>query len=66
MLVTNNRATMPVHLRDHLAAGRHIPGIFILNPGMSKGETIDDLTLIWAASEASEHVDRLSYLPLSS
>lgn len=27
MLVTHNHATMPVHLREHLAAGRHILGI---------------------------------------
>ncbi len=31
-LVTNNRESMPVHLRDHLAARRHVPGIFTLNP----------------------------------
>lgn len=30
-LVTKNRASMPVHLSDHLAQDRHIPGIF-LNP----------------------------------
>jgi hypothetical protein len=35
LLVTNNRASMPVHLRDHLAAGGQTPGIFILNPDMS-------------------------------
>jgi Domain of unknown function (DUF5615) len=26
ILVTNNRNTMPTHLLDHLAAGRHVPG----------------------------------------
>ncbi|MEH1769023.1 DUF5615 family PIN-like protein [Nostoc sp.] len=31
ILVTNNRRSMPVHLADHFAQGRHIPGIFILN-----------------------------------
>lgn len=29
-LVTNNRHSMPLHLADHLAAGRHIPGISFL------------------------------------
>jgi Domain of unknown function (DUF5615) len=65
-LVTNNRASMPAHLRDHLADGRHVPGIFILNPGMSMGETVDELSLIWSVSEAEEYTDHLSYLPISS
>jgi Domain of unknown function (DUF5615) len=65
VLVTNNRATMPVHLRAHLAAGRHIPGILMLNPGMSIGEVIDELELVWDASDAEEYADRISYLPVT-
>jgi Domain of unknown function (DUF5615) len=64
-LVTNNRASMPVHLREHLADGRHVPGIFTLNPNMTLGETADELVLIWGASEAEEYADELNYLPLS-
>ena len=66
VLVTNNRASMPVHLQDHLAGGQHVPGIFILNPDLTMGETIDELLLIWSASEAEEYADRLSYLPVSA
>lgn len=40
ILVTNNRKSMPRHLSDHLADGRHIAGIFELNPAMSIGETL--------------------------
>jgi hypothetical protein len=65
-LVTNNRDSMPVHLQDHLAAGRHVPGIFTLNPKMTIGETAAELVLIWGASEAEEYLDQLNYLPLSS
>jgi len=64
-LVTNNRASMPIHLRDHLAAGRHVPGIFILNSNMTMGETIDELILIWSASDSDEYADQLRYLPVS-
>lgn len=46
ILLTNNRHTMPQHLADHLAEGRHTPGIFVLNPNMSIGETLDELLLI--------------------
>lgn len=32
VLVTNNRASMPIHLAEHIAQNRHVPGILILNP----------------------------------
>jgi hypothetical protein len=64
-LVTNNRESMPVHLREHLAARRHVPGIFTLNRNMSIVETADELILIWRASAAEEYIDQLLYLPLS-
>ena len=64
-LITNNRVSMPVHLHDHLAAGRHVPGIFTLNPEMSIGETVEELTLLWAAAEPEEYADQLNYLPVS-
>lgn len=64
VLATNNRKSMPVHLRDHLAKGRHIPGIIVLNDDMSIAETIEQLRLIWAASAEEEYRDTLLYLPL--
>ncbi len=64
-LVTNNRASMPGHLRDHLAAGRHVPGIFILNPGMSVEETVAQLLLLHGASVPSEFDDQVSFLPVA-
>ncbi|MBI4672142.1 MAG: DUF5615 family PIN-like protein [Chloroflexi bacterium] len=63
-LVTNNRDSMPDHLRDHLAAGRHIPGIFTISPSMSIGETIEELALIWGAALPDEYADQINYLPL--
>ena len=64
ILLTNNRKSMPVHLADHLAEGRHVPGIFILNDNLSIGETIEELIIIALASEANEYSDQISYLPL--
>jgi hypothetical protein len=66
ILVTNNRHSMPAHLRDHLAQGRHVPGIFVMNAKMSIGETIEELLLIWGASDEKEYHDRISFLPVSS
>ncbi|HAG80985.1 MAG TPA: hypothetical protein DCL61_07380 [Cyanobacteria bacterium UBA12227] len=64
VLVTNNRTSMPPHLIDHINQGRHIPGIFILNPNLSIGGNIDELILIALASEEDEYQDRIVNLPL--
>ncbi|NJL03002.1 MAG: DUF5615 family PIN-like protein [Spirulinaceae cyanobacterium SM2_1_0] len=62
VLVTNNRASMPVHLTAHLEAGRHIPGIFILNSTLSMGETIELLILLAEASFDDEYQDLIVHL----
>jgi len=64
LLVTNNRKSMPAHLRDHLGQGRHVPGIMVLNDKMGIGETIEELWLMWAASREDEYRDSIIYLPL--
>ena len=64
MLVTNNRASMPEHLTDHLALGRHIPGIIQLPRRMNIRAILDDLWLIWAAARPDEFRDQIVHLPL--
>jgi hypothetical protein len=58
ILVTNNRKSMPRHLKEHLAKGRHIPAIFELNPNMSIGETIDELWYSKRYSKRGPNGDR--------
>ncbi len=65
VLVTNNRATMPQHLAAHLAEGRHLPGILIINPLQSPGETAEELWLAAHFSLPGEYRDQIRYLPLS-
>jgi len=65
ILVTNNRRSMPGHLHDHVTMARHVPGIFELNPNMSIGETIEELWLIWGASQENEYQDRIVFLPIT-
>jgi hypothetical protein len=65
ILVTNNRKSMPTHLRDHAAEGRHVPGVFILNPNMSIGAIIEELILIGAAADQDEYQDGIEFLPVS-
>lgn len=64
MLVTNNRASMPGHLADHLALGHHVPGIIQLPRRMNIRVILDDLWLIWAAAPPDEFQDQIVYLPL--
>jgi hypothetical protein len=65
ILVTNNRKTMPAHLADHLAAGRHVPGILIVDLGAPIGAVLNDLILIALASYENEFLDVVAYVPLS-
>ena len=64
VLVTNNRKTMPVHLADHLAAGRHVPGILTLDLSEGMARLLDELILIAGASRNDEYQDRIEYMPL--
>jgi Domain of unknown function (DUF5615) len=65
VLVTNNRASMPVHLADHIAEGHCIPGIFILNPNLSIGQNIEELLLIAESSFEDEYQNQIVHLPLT-
>ena len=55
---------MPQHLSDHLAAGRHVPGIFIINLKVSMRLIIEHLILIAGASHEDEYIDRTVFIPL--
>lgn len=64
ILVTNNRVSMPGHLADHLAAGRHVPGILVILGGPQAGPIMDELVVIAGASLPDEYQDQLLYLPM--
>ena len=65
VLITNNRASMPPHLADHLAENHHIPGILTLSKTMSVGQTIDELIFLAEASEKDEFLDQIRHLPIT-
>ncbi len=54
---------MPVHLAEHMAVNRYIPGIFIINPNLSIGENLEELILAALASQENEYQDRIVFLP---
>jgi hypothetical protein len=64
ILVTGNRSTIPGHLANHFAAGRHSAGILWLRPRAGIRAVIEELYLIWLASTAEEYRDRALFIPL--
>jgi hypothetical protein len=65
LLVSLDRATMPDHVAAYLAAGGSTWGVLLVTRRCSFRQLIDDLVLIWSATEAGEWRDSIHYLPLS-
>ena len=64
ILVTNNRRSMPVHLANHLAQGRHVQGIFVTDQKHEIHNLSEQLELIIGASFPDEFQDQIRFLPL--
>lgn len=64
MLVSNDKQTMPKHLADHFAAGRHTHGVALLRQGFALSALVEDLLILWSATEAEDWIDGTIYLPL--
>ena len=64
VLVSHDVSTMPVHFTRFLTTEGMSPGVILIPQSMPISEGIEELVLIWAASEAEEWADRLTFLPL--
>ena len=64
VLVTQDRATMPLHLAAHLEEGRHIAGVIWIRPRIGLGQIIEELRLIWTVATEDDFQDRLLFIPL--
>ena len=64
VLVSQDVGTMPAHFRAFGSAGKQSSGVFLIPQSLDVGTAIDELLLIWLASEASEWENRLEWLPL--
>jgi hypothetical protein len=64
LLVSFDKRTLPRHLRDHLATGRHCPGILIPPPRPSLRRLVEALAAVAYASLPDEHRDSLTHLKL--
>jgi predicted nuclease of predicted toxin-antitoxin system len=63
VLVTHDHRTMPRHFAEFISQ-RQSPGVFIIQQRIEIAAAIDELLLIWSASESEEWIDRILYLPL--
>jgi hypothetical protein len=64
VLVSHDVGTMPPHFRAFRNAGNHSAGIFLIARSLDVATAIDELPVIWLASEAADWEDRLVWLPL--
>jgi predicted nuclease of predicted toxin-antitoxin system len=62
ILVSHDRETMPMHFSRYVA-GSSSAGLLIVSQNLDLRQTIEQILLIWAASEADEWLNRVGYLP---
>jgi predicted nuclease of predicted toxin-antitoxin system len=63
ILVSHDIKTMPQHFR-HFIARQFSPGAILIPQKLPLSTAIDQLLIIWLASEAEEWVNQIRFLPL--
>jgi hypothetical protein len=63
LLVTHDRKAMPKHFAEFIAHDASL-GLLIIPQSLSVATAVEDLILIWSATEAEEWINRISVLPL--
>lgn len=63
ILVSHDRRTMPTHFANFVSS-QHSPDVVILAQKLSISHAIEELLLMWEASETEEWVDAIKWLPL--
>ena len=64
ILVSHDFQTMPRHFGDFLRDRGRSPGIILVPQYLPVGEAIEELVLIWGASDAREWQNRILSIPL--
>jgi len=63
ILVSHDFRTMPRHFR-HFIARQASPGVILIPQKLPLSTAIEQLLMIWLASEAEEWVNQIRFLPL--
>lgn len=64
IIVSHDVNTMSAAAYDRLAAGQPISGLLLIHQLAPLAPGIDNLVLIWTASEADEWLNQVCFLPL--
>jgi hypothetical protein len=63
ILVSHDRSTMPAYFARFLT-NRSSPGLIIVDQDLDIGRTIEELLLIWTATDIDEWKDKIGYVPI--
>ena len=63
VLVTHDRKTMPRHFASYITASTS-PGLVVIPQHLPIASAVEDLLLIWSATEPEEWTSRICFLPL--
>jgi hypothetical protein len=63
LLVTHDRKTMPHHFAEFIAR-QSSAGVLIIPQNLPIMQVVEELILIWSATEAEEWINRIFLLPL--
>src|SRR5262245_57536782 len=63
VLVTHDRKSMPGHFADFILT-QTSSGVLVIPQKLSVSRAVDDLILIWTATEAEEWINRIYGLPI--
>jgi hypothetical protein len=63
IVLTLDKRTMPGHLADHLRAGGHLPGLFVLRPHVGLPQLVFHLALIAHAGDPAHYRDHVEHVP---
>lgn len=64
ILMTNNRASMPAHLKTHVGSGRHVPGIVQIPRRFHMGSLAEHILVLVGASTPGELQDVIWYIQI--
>lgn len=63
ILISHDENSMPGHFRDFRANTNRSSGVLMVPQAAPVGRVIENILLIWLASQADEWVDRIVWLP---
>ena len=63
VLVTHDRKTMPRHFAEFIAR-EESAGLLVIPQSLAVATAVEELILIWSATDSGEWLNRISFLPL--